>query len=124
MRVTDARTSTAPTSDKFLLGTIATLFGAFLRMPYALARLWRGRNWRFSAIVLLIRPLARLVLLTHPGLPLWPYLGDARPDRLRRRQLRVVNEQHNAFYPHRLKVPALGIAGGSEEQSQGAETSS
>lgn len=64
------------TSDKFLLGTIATLFGAFLRMPYALASaIFGGRNWAtFSAIVLLIPAIGTTVLLTHPGLPLWPYL--------------------------------------------------
>lgn len=87
------------TSDKFLLGTIATLFGAFLRMPYALASaIFGGRNWAtFSAIVLLIPAIGTTVLLTHPGLPLWPYLVVCGPDRLRRRQLRVVNEQRQCF---------------------------
>ncbi|MFV3464265.1 nitrate/nitrite transporter [Mycobacterium tuberculosis] len=102
------------TSDKFLLGTIATLFGAFLRMPYALASaIFGGRNWAtFSAIVLLIPAIGTTVLLTHPGLPLWPYLVCAALTGLGGGNFASSMSNANAFYPHRLKGSALGIAGG------------
>jgi len=62
--------------DKFLLGATATLVGGCLRIPYTLATAtFGGRNWTvFSAFVLLIPTVGTMLLLAHPGLPLWPYL--------------------------------------------------
>ncbi len=100
--------------DKFLLGTVATLAGAFLRMPYSLASaIFGGRNWAtFSAIVLLIPVIGTTVLLTHPGLPLWPYLVCAALTGLGGGNFASSMSNANAFYPQRLKGSALGIAGG------------
>ncbi|QUR68182.1 nitrate/nitrite transporter [Mycobacterium spongiae] len=102
------------TGDKFLLDTVATLVGASLRMPYSLATaIFGGRNWTtFAAIVLLIPTIGTMILLTHPGLPLWPYLLCAALTGLGGGNFAASMSNANAFYPHRLKGSALGIAGG------------
>ncbi len=100
--------------DKLLLDTTATLVGAFLRMPYSLATaIFGGRNWAvFSVIVLLVPTIGTMLLLTHPGLPLWPYLVCAALTGLGGGNFSASMSNANAFYPHRLKGSALGIAGG------------
>ncbi len=64
--------------DKFLLDMVATLVGAGLRIPYSVATtVFGGRNWAtFSAAVLLLPVVGTMVLLLHPGLPLWPSGGS------------------------------------------------
>lgn len=64
------------TGDKLLVGATASLVGALVRIPYSIAANWfGGRNWTiFSSLVLLIPTVGAMVLLAHPGLPLWPYL--------------------------------------------------
>ena len=100
--------------DKFLLASTATLVGACLRMPYSLATaIFGGRNWAtFSAIVLLIPTIGTMVLLAHPGLPLWPYLVCAALTGLGGGNFAASMTNANAFYPRRLKGSALGLAGG------------
>lgn len=101
--------------DKFLLATTATLVGACLRVPYSLATaLFGGRNWAiFSVMVLLIPTIATMVLLAHPGLPLWPYLACAALTGLGGGNFAASMTNANAFYPHRLKGAAFGLAGGA-----------
>jgi NNP family nitrate/nitrite transporter-like MFS transporter len=62
--------------DKLLIDAVASLVGALARIPYAMAANWfGGRNWTtFSSLMLLIPTGGAIVLLAHPGLPLWPYL--------------------------------------------------
>jgi len=100
--------------DKLLLGVTATLTGACLRTPYALATaIFGGRNVSmFSAFVLLIPVVGAMVLLAHPGLPLWPYLVCAALTGLGGGNFAASASNANAFYPHRLKGSALGLAGG------------
>ncbi|KZS63128.1 nitrate/nitrite transporter [Mycobacterium ostraviense] len=100
--------------DKFLLDTVATLVGACARLPYSLATtIFGGRNWAiFSVTALLVPTIGTLVLLTHPGLPLWPYLVCAALTGLGGGNFAASMSNANAFYPHRLKGSALGIAGG------------
>jgi MFS transporter, NNP family, nitrate/nitrite transporter len=100
--------------DKLLLGTTATLAGACLRVPYSLATaIFGGRNWAiFSAIVLLIPTIGTMLLLAHPGLPLWPYLVCAALTGLSGGNFAASMSNANALYPHRLKGSALGLAGG------------
>ncbi|KAA1251701.1 NarK/NasA family nitrate transporter [Mycobacterium simiae] len=100
--------------DKFLLDMVATMVGACLRMPYSLATIiFGGRNWAiFSAAVLLVPTIGAMVLLAHPGLPLWPYLVCAALTGLGGGNFAASMSNANAFYPHRLKGSALGIAGG------------
>ncbi|MHA7649355.1 nitrate/nitrite transporter [Mycobacterium sp. ML4] len=102
------------TSDKLLLGITATLVGAGLRMPYSLAtNVFGGRNWAiFSSLALLVPVIGAMVLLMHPGLPLWPYLICAGLTGLGGGNFAASMTNANAFYPHRLKGSALGLAGG------------
>jgi MFS transporter, NNP family, nitrate/nitrite transporter len=100
--------------DKLLLGTTATLVGACLRPTYAVANaIFGGRNLAiFSAFVLFIPTMGALVLLAHPGLPLWPYLVCAALSGMGGGNFAASASNANAFYPHRLKGSALGLAGG------------
>ncbi len=101
-------------SDKLLLGATATIVGGCVRIPYTLgiAR-FGGRNWTtFSALVLLIPTVGTLVLLAHPGLPLWPYLLCAALTGLGGGNYSASLANVNAFYPQRLKGSALGINAG------------
>ncbi|ORV54085.1 MFS transporter [Mycolicibacter engbaekii] len=100
--------------DKFLLAATATLAGGVLRIPYSLATAaFGGRNWTmFSALVLLIPTTAMIVLLAHPGLPLWPYLLCAVLTGLGGGNFAASMTNVNAFYPHRLKGWALAVNAG------------
>jgi NNP family nitrate/nitrite transporter-like MFS transporter len=100
--------------DKLLLGTTATLVGACLRIPYALGTaIFGGRAATiFSAFVLLIPTVGTMVLLAHPGWPLWPYVVCAALTGLGGGNFAASMSNTNAFYPHRLKGQALGITGG------------
>ncbi|TDL00770.1 NarK/NasA family nitrate transporter [Mycobacterium paragordonae] len=102
------------TGDKLLLGITATLVGACLRMPYSLATaVFGGRNWAIlSSLALLVPVLGTMWLLLHPGLPLWPYLICAALTGLGGGNFAASMSNANAFYPHRLKGSALGLAGG------------
>ena len=100
--------------DKFLLGATATLVGGCLRIPYTLATAtFGGRNWTvLSAFVLLIPTVGTMLLLAHPGLPLWPYLVCAALAGLGGGNFASSMTNINAFYPQRLKGWALGINAG------------
>jgi MFS transporter, NNP family, nitrate/nitrite transporter len=100
--------------DKLLLGTTATLVGGCLRILYALGTaIFGGRDWTiFSAFVLLIPTVGTMVLLAHPGLPLWPYMVCAALTGMGGGNFAASMSNTNAFYPHRLKGRALGLAGG------------
>lgn len=100
--------------DKLLLGITATLVGACLRPTYAVATaIFGGRNLAvFSAFVLVVPVIGAMVLLAHPGLPLWPYLVCAALSGMGGGNFAASASNANSFYPHRLKGSALGIAGG------------
>jgi NNP family nitrate/nitrite transporter-like MFS transporter len=100
--------------DKLLLGAIATLVGACVRIPYTLGiATFGGRNWTtFSAFVLLIPTVGTIVLLANPGLPLWPYLMCAALTGLGGGNYAASLANVNAFYPQRLKGAALAINAG------------
>lgn len=101
-------------SDKFLLGATATLIGACLRFPYTFATAkFGGRNWTiFSAVVLFIPTVGTIWLLTHPGLPLWPYLVCAALTGLGGGNFASSMTNINAFFPQRLKGWALALNAG------------
>jgi len=101
--------------DKFLLGATATLVAACLRIPYSLGiATFGGRNWTvFSVVVLLIPTLGTVVLLAHPGLPLWPYLVCAALSGCGGANYAASMTNTNSFYPHRLKGTALGFNAGA-----------
>jgi NNP family nitrate/nitrite transporter-like MFS transporter len=100
--------------DKLLLGAVAALVGGVVRIPYILgiAR-FGGRNWTMWAALLLLVPTAgTLVLLAHPGLPLWPYLVCAALTGFGGGNYAASLANVNAFYPQRLKGWALGLSAG------------
>lgn len=101
-------------ADKFLLGATATLVGGCARVPYTLGIAKFGsRNWTVgSALVLLIPVLGTILLLSHPGLPLWPYLLCAAMTGLGGANFAASMANVNAFYPQRIKGWALAINAG------------
>jgi NNP family nitrate/nitrite transporter-like MFS transporter len=102
------------TGDKLLLAATATLVGALVRIPYTMATTrFGGRNWAlFSSLVLLVPTVGAIVLLAHPGLPLWPYLVCAALTGLGGGNYAASLATAEAFYPQRLKGFALGLTGG------------
>lgn len=102
------------TGDKLLIAAVASLVGAFVRIPYALAANWfGGRNWTtFSSLVLLIPTGGALMLLAHPGLPLWPYLVCAALTGLGGGNYSASLAKADGLFPQRLKGYALGLTGG------------
>jgi NNP family nitrate/nitrite transporter-like MFS transporter len=100
--------------DKLLLGAVATLVGGCARIPYTLGiAAFGARNWTtFSAFVLVIPTVGTTVLLTNPGLPLWPYVVCAALTGLGGGNYAASLANVNAFYPQRLKGAALAINAG------------
>jgi NNP family nitrate/nitrite transporter-like MFS transporter len=102
------------TGDKLLIVAIASLAGALVRIPYAMAANWfGGRTWTtFSSLVLLIPTGGAIVLLAHPGLPLWPYLACAALTGLGGGNYSASLAKADGLFPQRRKGFALGLAGG------------
>ncbi|HEX7322928.1 MAG TPA: nitrate/nitrite transporter [Mycobacterium sp.] len=100
--------------DKLLLGATATLVGACARIPYTVATAkFGGRNWAvFSSLILLIPTVGTLLLLAHPGRPLWMFLVCAALTGLGGGNYSASLANVDAFYPQRLKGFALGLCGG------------
>jgi MFS transporter, NNP family, nitrate/nitrite transporter len=100
--------------DKFLLAAVATFVGGCVRIPYTMGiAKFGGRNWTtFSALVLLIPTVATMVLLAHPGLPLWLYLACAALTGLGGGNYSASLANVNALYPHRRKGWALAVNAG------------
>jgi NNP family nitrate/nitrite transporter-like MFS transporter len=97
--------------DKFLLGAVPAFVGASMRIPYSLAIVkFGGRNWTvLSGGFLLIPTIGTIVLMAHPGLPLWPYLACAALAGFGGANFASALTNINAFYPLRLKGWALGL---------------
>jgi NNP family nitrate/nitrite transporter-like MFS transporter len=102
------------TGDKLLLGATASLVGAFARLFYPMANARLGcRDWAVLSSLLLVIPTSgAIVLLAHPGLPLWPYLLCAALNGLGAGNYSSSLANSEAFYPQRLKGFALGLTGG------------
>lgn len=101
-------------ADKFLLGATATLIGGCARVPYTLGIAKFGsRTWTVgSALVLLIPVVGTMLLLAHPGLPLWPYLLCAALTGLGGANFAASMANVNALYPQRVKGWALAANAG------------
>ena len=102
------------TGDKLLIGATASLVGGLVRIPYAMAANWfGGRNsTMFSAAILLIPTAGAIVLLAHPGLPLWPYLVCAALTGLGGGNYSASLAKVDGLFPQRLKGLTLGVTGG------------
>lgn len=88
---------------------------ACLRIPYSLGiATFGGRNWTvFPIAVLAIPTISTIGLLSHPGLPLWPYLACAALTGCGRANYAASMTNTHAFYPHRRKGFALGFNAGA-----------
>jgi MFS transporter, NNP family, nitrate/nitrite transporter len=102
------------TGDKLLIGATASLVGAVARIPYAMAGArFGGRDWAvFSSAVLMMPTAGTIVLLAHPGLPLWPYLVCAALTGFGGANYSASLATAEAFFPQRLKGFTLGLTGG------------
>jgi NNP family nitrate/nitrite transporter-like MFS transporter len=102
------------TADKLLVDATAALVGALVRIPYTMATArFGGRNWAvFSSLVLVIPTVGAIVLLAHPGLPLWPYLVCAALTGLGGGNYAASLANVESFFPQRRKGLALGLTGG------------
>lgn len=102
------------TGDKLLIGAVASLVGAVTRMVYPMANARYGcRNWAVvSSLALTIPTVGAIVLLAHPGWPLWPYLLCAALTGLGAGNYSSSLANAEAFYPQRLKGFSMGLTGG------------
>ncbi len=92
--------------DMLLLGATASLVGGLVRIPYSMTANWfGGRNGTmFSALVLLIPTVGTMVLLSHPGLPLWPYVVCAALTGLAGGNYSASLAKVDGLYPQRRRV--------------------
>lgn len=105
----------ASTADKFLLTSLVTLVGALVRPGYgwAVTRLG-GRTWTTaSALAMVIPVVLALVLMGHPGAPLWAFLLCAAVSGLGGGSFASSITNINFFFPEREKGRALGINAGA-----------
>jgi MFS transporter, NNP family, nitrate/nitrite transporter len=105
----------ASTADKFLLTSLVTLVGALVRPGYgwAVTRLG-GRTWTtVSALAMVIPAVLALVLMGHPGAPLWAFLLCAAVSGLGGGSFASSTTNINFFFPEREKGRALGINAGA-----------
>lgn len=102
------------TSDKLLIDATASLVGAAVRIPYPMLNAkFGGRNWTFwSSVILMIPTILTIVLLAHPGWPLWPYLVCAALTAPGGANYTASLANVDALYPQRLKGYAMGLVGG------------
>ena len=102
------------TGDKLLLDAVASLVGALVRIPYSMAANWfGGSTWTtISSLVLLIPTAGTILLLAHPGLPLWPYLICAALTGMGGGNYSGSLAKVDGLFPQRLKGFTLGLTGG------------
>ena len=103
------------TADKFLLTSLVTLVGSLVRPGYgwAVTRLG-GRTWTtVSALAMVIPAVLALVLMGHPGAPLWAFLLCAAVSGLGGGSFASSTTNINFFFPEREKGRALGINAGA-----------
>ncbi len=88
-------------AGKFFLVAVPTLVGSILRIPYTVATArFGGRNWTiFSALVLLVPLVATLYLMLNPRILVHHVPAGRRDRRCRRRQLRLLDDEHQRVLP-------------------------
>jgi NNP family nitrate/nitrite transporter-like MFS transporter len=100
-------------AGKFLLTTLPTALGAFVRLPYTFAvAKFGGRNWTIiSAALLLVPTIATAIVLT-PGVSFTTLLILSCLAGVGGGNFASSMTNINAFYPTRLKGWALGLNAG------------
>jgi MFS transporter, NNP family, nitrate/nitrite transporter len=100
-------------AGKFLLTTLPTALGAFVRLPYtfAVAR-FGGRNWTIVSAALLLVPTIALAIVLKPGVSFTTLLVVSALAGVGGGNFASSMANINAFYPDRLKGWALGLNAG------------
>ncbi len=87
-------------ADKFLLTSLVTLVGAVVRVPYTFAvAVFGGRNWTIVSAYLLLVPTVAAFAVMEPGTSFSTFLLVGLLAKDRRRQLRVLHDQHQRLLP-------------------------
>jgi NNP family nitrate/nitrite transporter-like MFS transporter len=100
-------------AGKFLLTTLPTALGAFVRLPYtfAVAR-FGGRNWTIISAALLLIPTIATAIVLEPGVSFTTLLVVSCLAGVGGGNFASSMANINAFYPDRLKGWALGLNAG------------
>ncbi|MGY1743825.1 MULTISPECIES: nitrate/nitrite transporter [unclassified Blastococcus] len=100
-------------AGKFLLTTLPTALGAFVRLPYtfAVAR-FGGRNWTIVSAALLLVPTIATAIVLEPGVDYSTLLVVSCLAGVGGGNFASSMANINAFYPDRLKGWALGLNAG------------
>jgi NNP family nitrate/nitrite transporter-like MFS transporter len=100
-------------AGKFLLTTLPTALGSFVRLPYtfAVAR-FGGRNWTIISAALLLIPTTATAIVLEPGVSFSTLLVVSCLAGVGGGNFASSMTNINAFYPTRLKGWALGLNAG------------
>ena len=100
-------------AGKFLLTTLPTALGAFVRLPYTFAvAKFGGRNWTIISAALLLVPTIATAIVLEPGVSFTTLLVVACLAGVGGGNFASSMANINAFYPDRLKGWALGLNAG------------
>ena len=100
-------------SQKFLLTTLPTALGAFVRLPYTFAvAKFGGRNWTIISAALLLLPTIAIAIVLEPGVSFTTLLVVSCLGGVGGGNFASSMANINAFYPDRLKGWALGLNAG------------
>src|SRR5215218_6445267 len=100
-------------AGKFLLTTLPTALGAFVRLPYTFAvATFGGRNWTIISAALLLVPTVATAVVLDPGVSFTTLLVVSCLAGVGGGNFASSMANINAFYPDRLKGWALGLNAG------------
>jgi NNP family nitrate/nitrite transporter-like MFS transporter len=100
-------------AGKFLLTTLPTALGAFVRLPYTFAvAKFGGRNWTVVSAALLLIPTIATAVVLEPGVSFTTLLLVSCLAGVGGGNFASSMTNINAFYPTRLKGWALGLNAG------------
>jgi MFS transporter, NNP family, nitrate/nitrite transporter len=100
-------------AGKFLLTTLPTALGAFVRLPYTFAvAKFGGRNWTIVSAALLLVPTVAAAVVLEPGVSFTTLLVVSCLAGVGGGNFASSMANINAFYPDRLKGWALGLNAG------------
>ena len=100
-------------AGKFLLTTLPTALGAFVRLPYTFAvAKFGGRNWTIVSAALLLIPTVATAIVLKPGVSFTTLLVVSALAGVGGGNFASSMANINAFYPDRLKGWALGLNAG------------
>src|SRR5688500_10509726 len=100
-------------AGKFLLTTLPTALGAFVRLPYTFAvAKFGGRNWTIVSAALLMVPTIAVAIVLEPGVSFAQLLVVSCLAGVGGGNFASSMANINAFYPQHLKGWALGLNAG------------